>query len=287
MISDRVQHPFVKDIAWLVEGHYIERDFELEPYWLSDVEAQLLALDDQPQPLIDAVTECKSHFLGSYFETLFSFAIRHLSVLTVHYEHVQIVGEGKTLGEVDMLVETPAGQLHQFEIAIKFYLERQDLYPDHWIGPNKNDSLLKKVSRARGHQLRILETDAGKCAIADIAQGRMPQANLLIFGRLYSSLNAGQDISTWLAQSEFGGWIRASDFILLKSYFLNFLVLPKPHWLSYPAVNENIPFNYSQFAYNLVGEILHDSRPRHVFMWSAADAAGDICKHVFVVPDSW
>ena len=287
MISERVKHPFVKDIAWLVEGHYIERDFELEPYWLPDIEAKLLALDDQPQPLIDAVTACKSHFLGSYFETLFSFAIRNFSVLIVHHEHVQIVGQGKTLGEVDMLVETPEGQLHQFEIAIKFYLERQDLYPDHWIGPNKNDSLLKKVSRARNHQLQILQTAEGKIAIADIAQDRIPHANLLVFGRLYFALNQDSDISTWFTQPENGGWIRASDFISLKSYFSNFLVLPKPHWLSYPAVNENIPFNFSQFAYNLVGEILHDSRPRHVFMWSAADAAGDISKYVFVVPDSW
>ncbi|PYF83221.1 hypothetical protein DFP75_102315 [Marinomonas alcarazii] len=288
MISDRVQHPFVKDIAWLVEGHYIERDFELEPYWLPDVEAQLLALDDQPQPLVDAVTACKSHFLGSYFETLFSFAIRHLSVLTVHYEHVQIVSEVRTLGEVDMLVETPEGQLHQFEIAIKFYLERQDLYPDHWIGPNKNDSLLKKVSRARDHQLQILQTEEGKSAIAEVAQGRTPQANLLIFGRLYSALDQGYDISSWLTQTNYGGWVRASDFMSLKSYFSNFFVLQKPHWLSSPAVNENISFNFPQFAYNLVGEILQDSRPRHVFLWQAADAAsGDIGKHLFVVPDSW
>ncbi|WP_417561133.1 DUF1853 family protein [Marinomonas sp.] len=287
MISNRVHHPLVKDLAWLVEGHYIERDFDLQPYWVADVNERLLMLDQDPESLVTAMAACKSHFLGSYFETLFSFAIAHLSHLKIHLEHFQIVNEGKTLGEVDMLVETPNGELHQFEIAIKFYLERPDLFPHDWIGPNKNDSLLKKVTRAREHQLQILQTEEGISAIEGVAKGRHPISNLLVFGRLYSALNSKEEVDAWLKQSDRGGWIRVSNISLLMPFFSDFLILQKPNWLSVPNINDNFSSNSLQSAYNLVGEFLLDDRPRHVFLMSALYKTDQIHRNVFIVPDSW
>ncbi|MGO2234117.1 DUF1853 domain-containing protein [Marinomonas sp. UCMA 3892] len=287
MISNRVHHPLVKDLAWLVEGHYIERDFDLQPYWVADVNERLLILDQDPESLVTAMAACKSHFLGSYFETLFSFAIAHLSHLKIHLEHFQIVNEGKTLGEVDMLVETPNGELHQFEIAIKFYLERPDLFPHDWIGPNKNDSLLKKVTRAREHQLQILQTEEGISAIEGVAKGRHPISNLLVFGRLYSALNSKEEVDAWLKQSDRGGWIRVSNISLLMPFFSDFLILQKPNWLSVPNINDNFSSNSLQSAYNLVGEFLLDDRPRHVFLMSALYKTDQIHRNVFIVPDSW
>nr|WP_211172934.1 DUF1853 family protein [Marinomonas sp. UCMA 3892] len=271
----------------MVEGHYIERDFDLQPYWVADVNERLLILDQDPESLVTAMAACKSHFLGSYFETLFSFAIAHLSHLKIHLEHFQIVNEGKTLGEVDMLVETPNGELHQFEIAIKFYLERPDLFPHDWIGPNKNDSLLKKVTRAREHQLQILQTEEGISAIEGVAKGRHPISNLLVFGRLYSALNSKEEVDAWLKQSDRGGWIRVSNISLLMPFFSDFLILQKPNWLSVPNINDNFSSNSLQSAYNLVGEFLLDDRPRHVFLMSALYKTDQIHRNVFIVPDSW
>ena len=287
MISNWVHHPLVKDLAWLVEGHYIERDFDLQPYWVVDVNERLLLLDSDPEPLVAAMAACKSHFLGSYFETLFSFAIAHLSHLKIHLEHFQIESEGKTLGEVDILVETPDGELHQFEIAIKFYLERPDLFPHDWIGPNKNDSLFKKITRAREHQLQILQTEEGMSAIEGVAKGRRPISNLLVFGRLYSALSSKEEVGAWLKQIDRGGWIRVSNIDLLMPFFSGFLILQKPHWLSAPNINDNFPFNSLQSAYNLVGEFLLDDRPRHVFIRSALYKTDQIHRNVFIVPDSW
>ncbi|ETX11925.1 hypothetical protein MUS1_08275 [Marinomonas ushuaiensis DSM 15871] len=275
----------VKDLAWLVEGHYIEQDFDLGLYWLFDVEERLLLLDSDPALLINAVSACKSHFLGSYFETLFSFAIEHLSSLSVVLEHFQIEGKGKTLGEVDMLVETPEGELHQFEIAIKFYLERPDLYPHDWIGPNKNDSLLKKVTRAREHQLSILHTEAGFAAIKHVAKNRVPKSTLLIFGRLYLALKNQQDIASWLDQDERGGWIRESDFTLLMTSFSHFYVLDKPHWMSFPNLNDQFIVFSAESAGHLVSDFLKDDRPKHVFLYDIESKQFN--NSVFVVPDSW
>lgn len=287
MISSLLHHSLVKDLAWLVEGHYIERDFDLQPYWVADVNERLLLLDREPGPLVTAVNACKSHFLGSYFEALFSFAIEHLSHLKIHLEHFQIESEGKTLGEVDMLVETPDGELHQFEIAIKFYLERPDLFPHDWIGPNKSDSLLKKVTRAREHQLQILQTEEGLSAINDVAKGCQPISNLLVFGRLYSALNNAEDIRDWLRGTECGAWIRISNMHLLTPWFEGFLILQKPHWLSVLNNSDNFSFNSLQSAYNLVGDFLLDDRPRHMLLKSTLYEIDQMHRFVFVVPDSW
>lgn len=287
MISSQVEHPLVKDLAWLVEGHYIERDFDLSPYWLPDVEARLLALARLPRQLEQAVAACKSHFLGSYFETLFSFAIRHLSSLKILDEHFQIEGNGKTLGEVDILVETPSGELHQFEIAIKFYLQRPDLHPHDWIGPNKNDSLLKKVTRAREHQLSILQTTEGSLAIESIAKGRVVKSSLLIFGRLYMALDNPQSIARWLQQRTMGGWIHVSDFVHLIAYFKHYSVLKKPHWLAAPNLTRNTPFFSFEYPYNLVSEFLLDSRPIHLCLWRDHVHMDISNSSIFVVPDLW
>lgn len=297
MIADQCRHPLVKDLAWLVEGHYIQRDFDLQPYWVEGVNERLLWLDQNPEALVAALEECKSHFLGSYFETLFSFAIRQLSVLTIHLEHFQIESEGKTLGEVDMLVETPDGELHQFEIAIKFYLERPDLFPHDWIGPNKNDSLLKKVTRARDHQLVVLQTKEGQFAIEQIANGRQVHAHLLVFGRLYSALQSPQDVDVWLQQVDCGGWLRVSEVSLLMPYFSDFSILEKPHWLAFPIFSNNFSSNSLESAYNLVGDFLLDDRPKHAYIWQALKRANKVKdldddrqrlhRCVFIVPDSW
>jgi hypothetical protein len=200
-------------------------------------------------------------------------------------EHFQIESKGKTLGEVDMLVETPEGELHQFEIAIKFYLERPDLYPHDWIGPNKNDSLLKKVTRAREHQLSILQTEDGSAAIGHITKNREIKSDLLIFGRLYSALNNQQDIALWLTQNERGGWIRESDFMLLMTNFSHFYVLDKPHWMSFPSMNDKFILFSPESARHLVGEFLKDDRPKHVFLYHAESKQRN--HSIFVVPDSW
>ena len=287
MISDQVKNPYVKDLCWLVEGHYIEQDFNLGPHWVADVNVRLLELDRDPRALVSAISACKSHFLGSYFESLFSFAIANLSDLVICLEHFQIQKDGQTLGEVDMLVETPNGELHQFEIAIKFYLERLDLYPHHWIGPNKNDSLLKKVSRAREHQLLILQTQKGFEAISHVAKNRIPHTNLLIFGRLYSALTSRENIDQWLSQNERGGWIRVSDLFLLMPYFSYFLTLEKPHWMAAPNINDDFSFFSLQSTYNLVSYFLRDDRPKHVFLCQSLNETSTEKRSVFIVPDSW
>ncbi|MFI8621022.1 MULTISPECIES: DUF1853 family protein [unclassified Marinomonas] len=280
--------PYVNDLRWLMEGHLIESDLDLSVYWHGDWSQSLQALSANPRPLEEAVAACKSHFLGSYFEVLFSFAIQHFSTLKVLLEHEQIVDQGKTLGEVDMLVETPDGDLLQFEIAIKFYLERPDLYPEHWIGPNKNDSLHKKVSRARAHQLTILETDSAKKQCQSVIKGRPIRPCLLIYGRLFLSLNASKNALGLMNDSGFGGWVYASNAPSLLTQFSSVRAVEKPHWLSLSGFqNAYEVFNTACIKRWLEG-FNNDSRPQYLcFSQDAKNIQSTTKYSVFVVPDTW
>lgn len=289
MILSCVQNPYLRDLIWLTECHFIEADLDLSQYWHLDLDERLLYLCRHPESLNQKMQQCKSHFLGSYFEALFSFAIEHLSTLTLIVEHLQIQAKGKTLGEVDMLVKTPEGVFYQFEIAVKFYLERPDNYPHHWLGPNKNDSLLKKVSRAREHQLMILKTSPGYEQIQPFTQGGVIQTALLIFGRLYYACKVDADITnSSLSSDRESWWLRISNVDILFSSFSHSMELKKPHWLALPNLARDFVELTPEYKSDLVTQFLQDSRPKHLCLWNKASSTSNrVFRHAFVVPDAW
>ena len=188
-------HRAVQDLAFIIESECIYQDFDLSHYWLPNVIEKLQKLDENAELLLTVLKQSKSHFLGSYFESLFSYAIRHLSTLTIIFEHLQIIADKKTLGEVDMLVKTPQGTVHQFELAIKFYLQvaKKDKHlaisartPMTLLGPNKNDTFRKKYIRAKQHQLTILDTPAAQSILNEHSITSLVDRQLLMFGYLYS-----------------------------------------------------------------------------------------------------
>ncbi|MCV2402163.1 DUF1853 family protein [Marinomonas sp. C2222] len=284
MNPNQFNSPYVQDLAWLVEGHYIVQDFDLNAYWYPDIMDRLMRLDASPESLNSAISSCKSHFLGSYFETLFSYAIRHLSTLKVVLEHIQIANDTRTLGEVDMVVKTPDGQLHQFEIAIKFYLERKDLAPHHWVGPNKNDSLLKKETRAREHQLEILNTEEGRKTRHHLVGEQEIQPHLLIFGRLYYALDENNITEINGRNYDVGYWVRASDFPSITGNFSYMKLLEKPHWMAMENELNSAIYISLQSVYSFIRIINEDCRPSHFALWHDNDQINTV---LFIVPDTW
>ena len=287
-ISDH-WHPYVKDLAWLLEGHYICQEFALADYWCADSDQRLMALAANPQPLINKVAACKSHFLGSYFETLFSFAIEHFSHLTMLAEHFQIQHQGRTLGEVDALLADPQGQLWQFEIAVKFYLQRDDLAPHQWIGPNKKDSLAIKLARAQDHQLTLLQSPEGRQAIRPWLTHEEQEVNaeLLIFGRLFYELNGPyqwqQRLTQCPVQGEVCGWLRLENLSLAEEKYNFAKLLAKPHWLALGDRSEAVPL--ANLAALLEDRFNLDERPVNIFCWHQDDP--QCLANLFVVPNDW
>lgn len=77
---------------------------------------------------------------------------------TMLAENIQIQDGKRTIGELDALLITETGPVH-LEIIYKFYLydpDEGDTEISHWIGPNRNDALVQKLSKLKEKQLPLL-----------------------------------------------------------------------------------------------------------------------------------
>jgi len=108
-----------------------------------------------------------SKFEGSIFKNLRlgkrveKFVIHELNQhkeIKILAENVQIQNEKTTVGEIDCILTTAKKPVH-LEIIYKFYLYDKSVGTnelEHWIGPNRKDSLVAKLIKLKEKQLPLL-----------------------------------------------------------------------------------------------------------------------------------
>lgn len=102
--------------------------------------------------------------LGKYVERFVSFELEQHENITVLAENVQIQHNKTTLGELDCLLIKNKIPIH-LEVIYKFYLFDESVGEteiDHFIGPNRKDSLFEKLTKLKDKQLPLLYTAACK-----------------------------------------------------------------------------------------------------------------------------
>ncbi len=83
-------------------------------------------------------------------------------------KNIQIEGNQQTIGEIDAVLRVNSKLIHT-EIAYKFYLfdpEHGNNEIQHWIGPNRKDTLLAKLERIKEHQLPMIHLPETKTALS-------------------------------------------------------------------------------------------------------------------------
>lgn len=99
--------------------------------------------------------------LGKYIERFVSFQLNQEKSITVLCENIQIQKNKVTMGELDSIIERENKTIH-LEIVYKFYLYDASVGKseiDHFIGPNRNDSLSKKLNKLKEKQFPLLYSD--------------------------------------------------------------------------------------------------------------------------------
>ena len=99
--------------------------------------------------------------LGKYIERLVSYQLEQEESISIICENIQIQKEKITLGELDCILQKEKKIIH-LEIIYKFYLYdpfcgKTEI--DHFIGPNRNDSLAQKLIKLKEKQLPLLYSD--------------------------------------------------------------------------------------------------------------------------------
>ncbi len=98
--------------------------------------------------------------IGKQAEFCFAYYLKHSQRYELIASNIQINGETETVGEIDYLVfdSKTKATLH-VELACKFYLFDSSLNEsemNEWIGPNRKDSLKKKLDKLKLKQFPLI-----------------------------------------------------------------------------------------------------------------------------------
>ncbi|WP_456421160.1 DUF1853 family protein [Lutibacter sp.] len=96
--------------------------------------------------------------LGKRVERFVYNELNQYEAITILKENIQIQDGNTTIGEIDCLLKQWKKPIH-LEIVYKFYLYDKTVGStelEHWIGPNRKDSLVKKLTKLKEKQLPLL-----------------------------------------------------------------------------------------------------------------------------------
>ncbi|QXP68065.1 DUF1853 family protein [Polaribacter sp. AHE13PA] len=96
--------------------------------------------------------------LGKYIERFVSYQLTHEKSISIICENIQIQKEKITLGELDCILLRDEQPIH-LEVIYKFYLYDSSVGKtevEHFIGPNRKDSLVEKLDKLKDKQLPLL-----------------------------------------------------------------------------------------------------------------------------------
>jgi len=106
----------------------------------------------------------KNPRLGKRVESFVSCYLQQFETIKIVHENIQIQKENITVGEIDCVLTQGNTPIH-LEIIFKYYLYDASVGTteiEHWIGPNRNDSLQQKIEKLSVKQLPLLYREETK-----------------------------------------------------------------------------------------------------------------------------
>lgn len=163
-------------------------------------------------------------------------------------ENIQIQDGKLTVGELDTLLITDAGPVH-LEIIYKFYLydsDAGDTELAHWIGPNRKDALLQKLTKLKEKQLPLLYHPKTQPILENLGLNASDiQQKVLFKAQLFLPLNFLGDAFEQLNPNCVKGfYINSADLAQFKAD--QFYIPQKHDWIMDP--NDAVTWlNYDDF----------------------------------------
>jgi hypothetical protein len=253
------------------ELQYIFNGFQNTPkLWHNDT---VFALHQFPYDLSTQIqyeppSGTKRLRLGKWVEQFVKFQLESSKSITQIYTGLQIRHKQNTIGELDALFLWENRPVH-LEIVYKFYLFDRERNGNemlsHWIGPNRNDSLLFKLNKLKNHQLPLIYKDPCRNVVAskgisteDIKQFVLFKAKLFTpyeqNFNLIEPLNAACICGTYLNYKELNVLRHLCFYIPSK---LEWITTPslEVNWISfekaYPVISESINKKRSPLIWTL------------------------------------
>jgi hypothetical protein len=293
------KHQSVRDLAWAIASPPLITNLSHQCLWQGGMWYQrlyegtlpwLIEIDADPAELDELLSNQKDRRMGKYFETLWSFWLRHCPFYEVVENNIQIIIDGETLGEIDfILFDKVMKKTVHWEVAVKFYLGVGDTrLMCNWHGPNLRDRLDVKVEHLM-HRQSVISKDT-KVARWLKQQGLVIDACAVVLkGRLYFPWlsNQTQDRGKMLPvqcfeELSYGHWFKKADFEEVFDEKQCFELLINQGWM------EKIPTNSTNVLYSKrdIYEAVSDNVVRFPLHLQVCDPFC-IRDRVFLVDDNW
>ena len=188
--------------------------------------------------------------LGKLVENFVFEVLNQSSQTEVIVENIQVRKEKISIGEIDCILKLLNEVIH-LEIVYKFYLYNEHIHGTNlhkWIGPNKKDDLIQKLSKLKNKQLPILFKEETKKALDDL-NIKLSQKNILqmvLFkAQLFVPKSKLTDVFPGVNNDCIKGfYINSNELEALKQN--EFYIPNKRDWLTDPQISVEW-LNYSEF----------------------------------------
>jgi hypothetical protein len=251
--------------------------------WLSE-------LDRDPMPLHEYLAVARGWKVGLYFEALLAWWLTWSPEHDLLAGNLQVRDEHRTLGAFDFVLRDGTGQAQHWEVAVKFYLQRE--HSDEWsawVGPNQRDRLDIKIGRMRDHQLPLSARPEAVSALASLHIVEPPSQVAIVKGMFFELWNEpGLRPRGCPEEITLGQWVTARDFVAFSEALLDcrWCIREKPDWLGPARRRREDSFSTADAVQCL--QVNGLQRPQ---LWSRLrEREDDIWfedQTLFVVPDSW
>ena len=208
----------------------------------------------QLTPKVSEITDLGEHKLrlGNLVERFVSQQLKQDKSISILAENLQIRDGKITIGEIDCLIVQNKQPIH-LEIVYKFYLYDETIGPseiDHWIGPNRKDSLTQKLAKLKQKQLPLLYHNCTKAVLEKLnLQVEEIQQRVCFRAQLFVPLQKQNPTFKYINNSCIKGFYikqnEVQQFADCQFYIpkkLDWLKdIPKHHlWLTYDAFLEEL-----------------------------------------------
>lgn len=190
--------------------------------------------------------------LGKLVERFVSEEIKGDESIKIIAENIQIQDNKRTVGELDCLLLQNGNPIH-LEIIYKFYLYDSSVGNteiEHWIGPNRRDSLIQKLTKLKEKQLPLLYNKKTKPYLEklnliakNIRQQVYFKAQLFVplqdYRKRFSIINNDCIVGFYIYPKEL---IQFSDCKFYTPTKHNWLVIPHPqlNWMNFNEFSTKI-----------------------------------------------
>ncbi|WP_229731342.1 DUF1853 family protein [Hyunsoonleella pacifica] len=189
--------------------------------------------------------------LGKYVERLVSFELEQQAGISIIAENIQIQKDKTTLGELDCLLLRDNTPIH-LEVIYKFYLfddSAGNSEIEHFIGPNRKDSLIEKLNKLKDKQLPLLFSDVCKPYLEELGLQTSSITQYVYFkAQLFLPFsNQNRTLNTLNTSCISGYYLNKKQ--LLQLIDCKFHIPNKKDWLVIPYTDIDW-LNFDDFIFN-------------------------------------